>query len=114
MMDGPASYRTCRRLAELIRNLFSVARLERRRIQLVALRSLTQLVFYSVNHASKMRGKRSKQYRKLMEQFSMTFGFREPYQVLGKLSRLAPDRMKLTKFSRCRDGARLFPLQDGP
>ncbi|RDA85639.1 hypothetical protein CP532_3565 [Ophiocordyceps camponoti-leonardi (nom. inval.)] len=30
----------------------------------------------------KMRGKRSKQYRKLMEQFSMTFGFREPYQVL--------------------------------
>ncbi|KAH7162966.1 Fcf1-domain-containing protein [Dactylonectria estremocensis] len=29
-----------------------------------------------------MRGKRSKQYRKLMEQFSMTFGFREPYQVL--------------------------------
>jgi len=29
-----------------------------------------------------MRGKRSKQYRKLMEQYSMTFGFREPYQVL--------------------------------
>ncbi|KAF5633028.1 rRNA-processing UTP23 [Fusarium sp. NRRL 25303] len=29
-----------------------------------------------------MRGKRSKQYRKLMEQFSQTFGFREPYQVL--------------------------------
>ncbi|CAM1507011.1 Fc.00g066520.m01.CDS01 [Cosmosporella sp. VM-42] len=29
-----------------------------------------------------MRGKRSKQYRKLMDQFSMTFGFREPYQVL--------------------------------
>ncbi|POR31969.1 rRNA-processing protein utp23 [Tolypocladium paradoxum] len=29
-----------------------------------------------------MRGKRSKQYRKLMEQFSMSFGFREPYQVL--------------------------------
>ncbi|TQS33968.1 hypothetical protein Golomagni_05669 [Golovinomyces magnicellulatus] len=29
-----------------------------------------------------MRGKRSKQYRKLMEQFSMTFGFREPYQIL--------------------------------
>lgn len=37
----------------------------------------------------KMRGKRSKQYRKLMEQFSMTFGFREPYQVLG-LFYLAP------------------------
>lgn len=46
-----------------------------------------------------MRGKRSKQYRKLMEQFSMTFGFREPYQVLGELSRLAPEKMKLTKFS---------------
>lgn len=29
-----------------------------------------------------MRGKRSKQYRKLMGQFSMTFGFREPYQTL--------------------------------
>lgn len=28
------------------------------------------------------RAKRSKQYRKLMEQFSMGFGFREPYQVL--------------------------------
>ncbi|KAI9812458.1 MAG: hypothetical protein M1827_004689 [Pycnora praestabilis] len=29
-----------------------------------------------------MRGKRSKQYRKLMQQYGMTFGFREPYQVL--------------------------------
>jgi hypothetical protein len=29
-----------------------------------------------------MRGKRSKQYRKLMNQYGMTFGFREPYQVL--------------------------------
>ncbi|KJK78995.1 hypothetical protein H634G_05810 [Metarhizium anisopliae BRIP 53293] len=29
-----------------------------------------------------MRGKRSKQYRKLMERYCMTFGFREPYQVL--------------------------------
>ncbi|KAK5990577.1 rRNA-processing protein utp23 [Cladobotryum mycophilum] len=29
-----------------------------------------------------MRGKRSKQYRKLMEQFSLTFGFREPYQII--------------------------------
>ncbi|KAI1383053.1 uncharacterized protein F4822DRAFT_422043 [Hypoxylon trugodes] len=28
------------------------------------------------------RAKRAKQYRKLMEQFSMGFGFREPYQVL--------------------------------
>ncbi|KAI0850586.1 hypothetical protein F5Y00DRAFT_260459 [Daldinia vernicosa] len=28
------------------------------------------------------RAKRSKQYRKLMEQFSMSFGFRVPYQVI--------------------------------
>ena len=32
-----------------------------------------------------MRGKRSKQYRKLMQQYSLTFGFREPYQVVGAL-----------------------------
>lgn len=29
-----------------------------------------------------MRGKRSKQYRKLMQQYGLHFGFREPYQVL--------------------------------
>ena len=29
-----------------------------------------------------MRGKRAKQYRKVMQQFSQTFGFREPYQTL--------------------------------
>ncbi|KAK0285822.1 hypothetical protein LTR35_005162 [Friedmanniomyces endolithicus] len=29
-----------------------------------------------------MRAKRSKQYRKLMQQYAMSFGFREPYQVL--------------------------------
>ncbi|KAF2716321.1 hypothetical protein K431DRAFT_289510 [Polychaeton citri CBS 116435] len=29
-----------------------------------------------------MRAKRSKQYRKLMNQYAITFGFREPYQVL--------------------------------
>jgi len=29
-----------------------------------------------------MRGKRSKQYKKLMQQYGMSFGFREPYQVL--------------------------------
>ncbi|KAI9806884.1 MAG: hypothetical protein M1833_002542 [Piccolia ochrophora] len=29
-----------------------------------------------------MRGKRSKQYRKLIQQYGITFGFREPYQVL--------------------------------
>jgi U3 small nucleolar RNA-associated protein 23 len=31
-----------------------------------------------------MRAKRSKKYRKLMNQYELTFGFREPYQVLGK------------------------------
>ncbi|RAL02387.1 uncharacterized protein BO80DRAFT_378774 [Aspergillus ibericus CBS 121593] len=30
----------------------------------------------------KMRAKRSKKYRKLMHQYELTFGFREPYQVL--------------------------------
>ena len=30
-----------------------------------------------------MRGKRSKQYRKLMQQYRLSFGFREPYQVLS-------------------------------
>lgn len=30
-----------------------------------------------------MRAKRSKKYRKLMHQYELTFGFREPYQVLG-------------------------------
>ena len=29
-----------------------------------------------------MRGKRSKQYRKLMLKYSQSFAFREPYQVL--------------------------------
>jgi U3 small nucleolar RNA-associated protein 23 len=29
-----------------------------------------------------MRAKRSKQYRKLMHQYELTFSFREPYQVL--------------------------------
>lgn len=29
-----------------------------------------------------MRGKRSKQYRKLMQTYQLTFGFREPYQIL--------------------------------
>ena len=37
----------------------------------------------------KMRGKRSKQYRKLMQQYGMVFGFREPYQVLGTFDRVA-------------------------
>lgn len=29
-----------------------------------------------------MRGKRAKQYKRLMEQYQLGFGFREPYQVL--------------------------------
>ncbi|EPQ67675.1 Bgt-2520 [Blumeria graminis f. sp. tritici] len=29
-----------------------------------------------------MRGKRSKQYKKLMQQYGLNFGFREPYQVI--------------------------------
>jgi hypothetical protein len=36
----------------------------------------------STSTTAAMRGKRSKQYRKLMNQYGMTFGFREPYQVL--------------------------------
>lgn len=31
-----------------------------------------------------MRQKRAKAYRKLMALYSTTFGFRQPYQVLGK------------------------------
>lgn len=31
-----------------------------------------------------MRAKRSKQYKKLVQQFQLHHGFREPYQVLGK------------------------------
>jgi hypothetical protein len=31
----------------------------------------------------KMRAKRSKKYRKIMHQYELTFGFHEPYQVLG-------------------------------
>ena len=44
----------------------------------------------------KMRGKRSKQYRKLMAQFEMTFGFRGPYQVLGLSTTLPLDVLQLT------------------
>ena len=32
-----------------------------------------------------MRAKRSKKYRKIMHQYELTFGFHEPYQVLGTL-----------------------------
>ncbi|TVY80737.1 rRNA-processing protein utp23 [Lachnellula suecica] len=40
-----------------------------------------------------MRGKRSKQYRKLMQQYGLNFGFREPYQVLHILR--DADRFKM-------------------
>jgi hypothetical protein len=30
-----------------------------------------------------MRQKRAKTYRKLMSLYSLTFGFRQPYQILG-------------------------------
>ena len=43
--------------------------------------SLTSRAF--IQHI--MRAKRSKKYRKLMHQYELTFGFREPYQVLGKI-----------------------------
>ena len=33
-----------------------------------------------------MRQKRAKAYRKLMSLYSLTFGFRQPYQVLGTCS----------------------------
>lgn len=40
-------------------------------------------VLQNLDKFAKMRGKRSKQYRKLMQSYGMTFGFREPYQVLS-------------------------------
>lgn len=45
-----------------------------------------------------MRGKRAKQYRKLMQQYGLTFGFREPYQVLGNfiLAPSPPTRSPIT------------------
>ena len=39
-----------------------------------------------------MRAKRSKKYRKLMHQYELTFGFREPYQVLG-IDHCLPERI---------------------
>ena len=45
-----------------------------------------------------MRGKRSKQYRKLMQQYGLSFGFREPYQVLvdaGMIQDAARFKMRL-------------------
>ena len=42
----------------------------------------------SHNTTATMRAKRSKQYKKLVQQYQLHHGFREPYQVLGKTARL--------------------------
>ncbi|KAI1400307.1 hypothetical protein F4819DRAFT_378653 [Hypoxylon fuscum] len=50
------------------------------------------------------RAKRSKQYRKLMEQFSMGWGFREPYQVLIDADFLAEaNKCKMDMVRRLED-----------
>jgi hypothetical protein len=71
-----------------------------------------------------MRAKRSKKYRKLMHQYELAFGFREPYQVLGmKLSlslfgRLVGD-LKMNRLltygpsSRLESTSRSTFVQDG-
>ena len=46
----------------------------------------------------KMRAKRSKKYRKLMHQYELAFGFREPYQVLGMLHLLLRRRRRIHIF----------------
>ena len=48
-----------------------------------------------------MKAKRAKQYRKLMQQYGLTFGLREPYQVLVDAEMIQDaDRFKmdLVKF----------------
>lgn len=43
-----------------------------------------------------MKAKRAKQYRKLMQQYGLTFGLREPYQVLVDAGMLQDaDRFKM-------------------
>ena len=39
-----------------------------------------------------MRQKRAKAYRKLMNLYSISFGFRQPYQVLGSVSHIPTNR----------------------
>ncbi|KAL8906972.1 MAG: hypothetical protein Q9171_006047 [Xanthocarpia ochracea] len=46
-----------------------------------------------------MRGKRSKQYRKLMQSYGMTFGFREPYQVLSEFFNFQSQNTGLRDYS---------------
>jgi hypothetical protein len=66
---------------------------------------------------STMRGKRSKQYRKLMQQYGLSFGFREPYQVLRKLSPTCQVCARNILISLCRSGRRHYQrfrqVQDG-
>ena len=62
-----------------------------------------------------MRGKRSKQYRKLMQQYSLTFNFREPYQVLSKTSPQESMYMQTNwSHSRRTNDTRHISVQDGP
>lgn len=37
-----------------------------------------------------MRQKRAKAYKRLMQTYSLTFGFRQPYQVLGAFAHFSP------------------------
>lgn len=60
-----------------------------------------------------MRGKRAKQYRKLMQQYGLAFGFREPYQVLGELDSGQNYQTRANVCSRRRYGARCGQIQDG-
>lgn len=62
-----------------------------------------------------MRGKRSKQYRKLMQQYCLTFGFREPYQVLGlfKFFIIVLENTDNHFRSGCANDSRRRSFQDG-
>jgi hypothetical protein len=51
--------------------------------------------FQLCSKAEKMRGKRSKQYRKLMHRYETSFGFRPPFQVLV-------DAELVTEAHRCK------------
>ena len=56
-----------------------------------------------------MRQLRSKAYRKLMAMYSTSFGFRQPYQVLGALvPTRPPKKLKLNTFLLLTDP--LLPL----
>lgn len=44
---------------------------------------------YDSDRATTMRQKRAKAYRKLMNLYSISFGFRQPYQVLGSVMSLS-------------------------